>query len=178
LKANVVRLAGSIPVGTVLFADRIFFGQNCFLPRLSTQSVVTIFLLQRSWSDLCCHLVLYRALICLTVSVHSFKMVIANVGGVGDAVGPQAYFQSLPIMTQYWLGATMLVTVGTNFGLVSPMQVIFSWPAITHNFELWRFATCFLYAGAFDFNTLISVYMLVQFSKQYEGGGPFNTGTV
>jgi Derlin-2/3 len=36
--------------------------------------------------------------------------------------------------------------------------------------------TPFCYAGPFDFSTLIGCYMLVQFSKQYEAGGPFNTG--
>lgn len=52
----------------------------------------------------------------------------------------------------------------------------FYWPYIKDNFELWRLATCFLFVGKFSFNTLIACYTLVQFSKMYELGGPFNTG--
>jgi Derlin-2/3 len=103
-------------------------------------------------------------------------MPVANVGGVGDAIGPQEWFQSLPFVTRTWFGASVLITVATNFGVFSPMQMIFLWPAIYEKFELWRLATSFLFVGSFDFGTLIALYLLVQFSKQYEAGGPFNTG--
>lgn len=56
------------------------------------------------------------------------------------------------------------------------MNFVFNLNAIKDNFQVWRVLTCFLYVGAFEFNTLISLYLLVQFSKQYEKGGPFNTG--
>jgi Derlin-2/3 len=51
-----------------------------------------------------------------------------------------------------------------------------NYDAIKDSFQVWRILTCFCYAGSFEFNTLISMYLLVQFSKQYEKGGPFNTG--
>ena len=70
----------------------------------------------------------------------------------------------------------MLVTLSVNFGVISAYQIMFSWAAIKSKFELWRVLTPFCYAGPFDFSTLIGCYMLVQFSKQYEAGGPFNTG--
>lgn len=70
----------------------------------------------------------------------------------------------------------MLVTLSVNFQVISAYQIVFSWPAIKSKFELWRLMTPFCYAGPFDFSTLIGCYMLVQFSKQYEAGGPFNTG--
>jgi Derlin-2/3 len=100
----------------------------------------------------------------------------ARVHNVGDAAGPDQWFKALPIVTQYWFGATMVITLGGNFGIVSPMQLMFSWPAIKNNFELWRILTPFCYAGAFSFNTLITCFMLVSMSKQYEKGGPYNTG--
>lgn len=103
-------------------------------------------------------------------------MPLANVGGVGDAIGPQDWFQSLPYVTRMWFGASLIITVATNFGIFSPMQMIFIWPAIYNKFELWRLATSFLFVGSFDFGTLIAFYLLVQFSKQYEAGGPYNTG--
>lgn len=85
-------------------------------------------------------------------------------------------FNALPIITRYWFGATMLVTLSTNFGILSGNHIVFNWTAITTKFELWRLVSPFLFAGSFSFNTLIACYMLVSFSKQYELGGPFNTG--
>lgn len=99
-----------------------------------------------------------------------------NRGGVGDPVGPDQWFNSLPIITRYWFGATLLLTLSVNFKVISGFHVVWSWASIKDKFELWRLLTPFCYAGPFDFSTLISVYMLVQFSKQYETGGPFNTG--
>jgi hypothetical protein len=69
-----------------------------------------------------------------------------------------------------------LVTLASNFGIISPYSIIFNWEAIKDKFEIWRFLTCFCYAGAFEFPTLVTIYMLLNFSKQYESGGPFNTG--
>lgn len=88
----------------------------------------------------------------------------------------QQWFKSLPIITRYWFGATLLVTLSVNFKVISAFQIVFSWPSIKSKFELWRLLTPFCYAGPFDFSTMIGCYMLVQFSKQYEAGGPFNTG--
>jgi len=70
----------------------------------------------------------------------------------------------------------MVVTLSGNLGVVSPRNFLFSLDAIKDNFQVWRILTCFLYVGSFEINTLISMYLLVQFSKQYEKGGPFNTG--
>ena len=100
----------------------------------------------------------------------------ARVHNVADAAGPDQWFRALPIVTQYWFGATMVCTLAGNFGIISPMQLIYSWPQIKNNFELWRILTPFCYAGSFSFGTLITCYMLVNMSKQYEKGGPYNTG--
>jgi len=99
-----------------------------------------------------------------------------NMGQVGDNPGPADMFNALPIITRYWFGATMLITLSVNFGILSGHQIMWSWTNVTTSFEVWRFLTPFCFAGKFDFNTLIACYMLVQFSKQYESGGPFNTG--
>jgi len=99
-----------------------------------------------------------------------------QVAGVGDQIGPEAWFRSLPVITRYWFGSAVLVTLAGNFGIVKPAQLIFYWPFVKDKFELWRLATCFCWIGSFSFNTLIAAYTLVQFSKMYESGGPFNTG--
>ena len=85
-------------------------------------------------------------------------------------------FNALPIITRYWFGVTMMVTLSVNFGILSAYQIMWSWGNVISSLEVWRFLTPFCFAGKFDFNTLIACYMLVSFSKQYESGGPFNTG--
>jgi Derlin-2/3 len=85
-------------------------------------------------------------------------------------------FRALPFVTRCWFGATIVITLAANFEIISPMQILYIWPRIKNNFELWRIVTSFCYAGPFEFSTMISMYMMVQFSKQYEAGGPFNTG--
>lgn len=99
-----------------------------------------------------------------------------NRAGIGDPQTPQDWFKSLPLVTQYWFGATLLVTLSVNFQIISPYRIVFDWVALKGNLELWRLLTPFCYAGPFDFGTLIGCYMLVTFSKQYEKTGPFNTG--
>jgi len=99
-----------------------------------------------------------------------------RMGGVGDPQGPDEWFKSLPLVTKYWFGATLLVTLSVNFQIISAYKIIFDWESLKGNLELWRLLTPFCFAGPFDFSTLIGCYMLMQFSKQYETGGPFNTG--
>jgi Der1-like family len=91
-------------------------------------------------------------------------------------IDTQQWFKSLPIITRYWFGISLVLTVAGNFGILSPYYYMFDWTSIVGKFEVWRVATCFCYVGGFDFSTLISMYMLVTFSKNYETGGPFNTG--
>ena len=99
-----------------------------------------------------------------------------NVQQIGDTGnGPQAWFQSLPIVTRYWFGAALLTTCGANFGFFSPIKLLYIWENIWDNFEIWRFVTPFLFVGKFDFNTLMALYMLCSFSQRYEGE-PYNTG--
>lgn len=99
-----------------------------------------------------------------------------QIHNVGEAPGPEQWFHSLPLVTKYWFGATVVLTLAGNFQIVSPYQFVFAWNRVYENFEVWRLLSCFCYAGPFHINTLFAVYMLVQFSKQYEAGGPFNTG--
>jgi Derlin-2/3 len=89
---------------------------------------------------------------------------------------PTAYIQALPLVTRYWLGATVMTTLAVNFGMINAALIPFYWEGITAKFELWRFLSCFLYVGPFSFGMLISFFLLVQFSERYERGGPFNTG--
>mmetsp|Transcript_12819 Transcript_12819/g.26997 ORF Transcript_12819/g.26997 Transcript_12819/m.26997 type:complete len:284 (-) Transcript_12819:452-1303(-) len=98
-----------------------------------------------------------------------------NVNQIDDTGGPQAWFNSLPLITRYWFGLAFLTTCAANFGIVSPLKLIYLWDNIYENFEIWRFVSPFLFIGKFDFNTLMALYMLVSFSQRYEME-PYNTG--
>jgi len=98
-----------------------------------------------------------------------------NAGQVGGNPSPADYFKELPIITRCWFGATMVLTLSVNFGILGSSHVPWDWYSVKQ-LELWRFLTAFCYAGPFVFNTLIKMYMLLQFSKKYESGIPFNTG--
>jgi len=99
----------------------------------------------------------------------------ARAATVND-VGIQSWIDTLPIVTKYWLGATTFLTVLANFGIFSPYKLIFEWSLIKDRFEVWRFLTPFCYAGPFKIDMVFLLYMLYAFSRQYEAGGPYNTG--
>jgi Derlin-2/3 len=112
-----------------------------------------------------------------SVSVSSSSNnVNSTMNGLNDVQGPDAYFKALPLVTRYWVGATVVTTLAVNFGVINAALIPFYWEAISSKFELWRLLSCFLYVGPFSFGMLISLFLLVQFSERYERGGPFNTG--
>ncbi|KAL7545696.1 hypothetical protein ACHAWF_009046, partial [Thalassiosira exigua] len=98
-----------------------------------------------------------------------------NVQQIDDTGGPQAWFQSLPLVTRYWFGSALVATCAGNFGLISPMKFVYVWDYVWNDFEIWRLLTPFLFVGKFDFNTLMALYMLQSFSQRYESE-PYNTG--
>jgi len=98
-----------------------------------------------------------------------------RVGGMDDLGGPEAWFRSQPIVTRTWFAAALILTCAGNFGVVSITSLIYHWQSIPSKFEIWRFFTPFCYVGKFDLSTVFGLYMLVNFSKQYEAG-PYNTG--
>eukprot|EP00985_Skeletonema_marinoi_P020052 scaffold11726_cov125-Skeletonema_marinoi.AAC.1 len=98
-----------------------------------------------------------------------------NVRQMDDTGGPQAWFESLPVITRYWFGGALAVTVMCNFGFLPIMKMVWTWDRVWENFEIWRFLTPFLFVGKFDFNTLMALYMLQSYSNRYEME-PYNTG--
>ena len=103
-----------------------------------------------------------------------------NARGLDDTGGPQSWYDSLPFVTKNWLTAVVVTTVSCNVGVLPIMKMIYNFEAIKDNFEIWRLFTPFLWIGGFDkgsgFNTVISMFLLYQYSKQYEGGTGYNTG--
>jgi len=100
-----------------------------------------------------------------------------NVGRVGiDTGGPQEWFRALPLVTRVWFGSSLLVTLCGNLQIINVRNLIFAWEPLKNNFEIWRLVTPFLYMGPFQFNTLISLYILMDYSKRYESSSGYNTG--
>lgn len=99
-----------------------------------------------------------------------------NARGLEDSGGPQQWYESIPLVTKHWLTATILTTVSCNFGIFPIMKVIFIYDAVASRFEVWRLITPFLYIGKFEFRTAMSLFILYQYSRNYEIGIGFNTG--
>lgn len=98
-----------------------------------------------------------------------------RVGGIDDFGGPEAWFRSQPIVTRTWFALSLILTCAGNFGVINIMSLVYNWTSISSKFEIWRLLTPFCYVGKFDLSTVFGLYMLVNFSKQYEAG-PYNTG--
>jgi Derlin-2/3 len=99
-----------------------------------------------------------------------------NARGLEDTGGPQAWYDSLPIITRNWLTLAAGTTIMTNFEIIPIMKLYWSFDDVSKSFEIWRLITPFLYLGKFKFETVISMFLLYQYSNQYEGGVVFNTG--
>lgn len=93
-----------------------------------------------------------------------------------DTGGPQAMYDALPFVTKHWLTATVCVTVLANFGAISVGNLIWDYRALSEKFEVWRLVTPFLFAGGFSFQMVILIFLLYQYSRQYESSSMFNTG--
>ena len=101
---------------------------------------------------------------------------VPRVGRVGDASGgPREWLEGLPPVTRAWFAASMSATCLCSFGLMNPMRLLWSWPLLSQKFEVWRLVTPYTFFGGFSFAFLINMYLLVQYSKNYEVS-PYNTG--
>lgn len=94
---------------------------------------------------------------------------------VGDGNGPREWLESLPPITRAWFLASLLTTCLVSFGMLSAFRVVWVWPMVWEKFELWRLVTPFVYFGGFSFAFVINMYLLVQYSRNYEVS-PYNTG--
>ena len=93
-----------------------------------------------------------------------------------DDTSPDSWFKRLPTITRNWFGASVVLTLSVNFGLIDYYTIMYDTQAIKEGFQLWRLLTPLLYAGSFDIGTLFCWYAMIIYSEGYERGGPFNTG--
>lgn len=94
--------------------------------------------------------------------------------GLHDS-GPQDWYRDIPIITKILVSTTLLLTLFSVFGIVSAYNLVYLWPQIYNNFQIWRLFTAVLYAGPFSFNFAMHLYMLYSFSLRYEAN-IINTG--
>jgi len=99
------------------------------------------------------------------------------MGQVGQTNSPEDWFNSLPIITRYWLVSALGSTVLISMGMLDPMSIILDWRMIWNKFQIWRFFSSAVFFGGFSFNYMMQLYMLVSYSQRYEsdalnsGGG-------
>ena len=106
----------------------------------------------------------------------AFRRIARSLSRQPRRTAPQDYYNALPIITKAWWGATAVLTLTVNFGIVDGYHVPWIWEKVSTKMEVWRILTTFCYAGPFSLGTLFLLYMQWQFSKLYEMGIPFNTG--
>merc|ERR1712124_63720 len=66
--------------------------------------------------------------------------------------------------------ASVATTLAGNFGIVDMFNLVFHWPAVWQNFQIWRLATCVFFFGKLGFPFLINVFFLYKYSEQLERG--------
>lgn len=105
-------------------------------------------------------------------------MPMARIGqaGMDDVGGIQDWYDSIPIITRFWFTGALAATALGNFKVVSVARLVWDFNAVKNQFEIWRIVSACLYLGPFAFFTAMRLYMLIQYSRQYESGGPYNTG--
>jgi len=77
----------------------------------------------------------------------------------------ERWWRELPILTKYLFVGSLVVTLGANFGLLEPYNLVLIWPKVLKQFEVWRLITCFLFHGRLGFAFLI--HMLFLYASSY-----------
>ena len=98
-----------------------------------------------------------------------------QVATVGAGSSPQEWYASLPLVTKTFFTALVLSAASVQFGVLDPQKLLFSWPHIWQQFEIWRLVTPFAFAGGFGLPFAMHTYMMYNNCMSYEAD-PFNTG--
>eukprot|EP01038_Epipyxis_sp_PR26KG_P009695 gene9695-13049_t len=97
------------------------------------------------------------------------------VAQVGQGDSLRDWFNSVPIITKFFLLSTILSGALLSFNIISSSSMVFLWELVRYKFQIWRLLTCFIYAGPFSFNFAMHTYVLYENCRRYELN-PFNTG--
>jgi hypothetical protein len=80
----------------------------------------------------------------------------------------ESWFKSLPPFTKIYLCASSITTLLVSIGIVSPYSVYYDSSLVFSNLQIWRLLTTFTFFGTFSFQFLISMVILVRFTRALE----------
>lgn len=99
-------------------------------------------------------------------------------GGGRGAVGEttiSSWLADIPPVTRYLMLGTVAVTCGSALGVVAPSVFVLDWTAVFRRFHVWRPLFTMLHQQTLNFNFLLKMMYLYQYSKQLELGAFGNT---
>ncbi|GAB0497548.1 hypothetical protein MMPV_008883 [Pyropia vietnamensis] len=94
-------------------------------------------------------------------------------GGARGAFGQtsiSSWLADIPPVTRYLMLGTFAVTCGSGLGVVSPSVFILNWTAVFGKFHVWRPLFTLLHQQRLNFNFLLKMLYLYQYSRQLELG--------
>ncbi|CAG9335248.1 unnamed protein product [Blepharisma stoltei] len=85
-----------------------------------------------------------------------------------------AWFHGLPPFTKYYFCSAMVSATLTTFEIISPYSLNFVLTRVLNNLEAWRILTTFIFFGSFSFGFIISLAILVRFTRALETHPTYN----
>lgn len=85
---------------------------------------------------------------------------------MGDVVD---WFNSMPPMTRYWFGGTLVFSLIGRFALINSYRFILDYHLLFHKFQLWRPVTALFYHPV-GLHFLMLLYILYKYSLKLETG--------
>ncbi|ODQ58214.1 hypothetical protein WICANDRAFT_33843 [Wickerhamomyces anomalus NRRL Y-366-8] len=79
---------------------------------------------------------------------------------------PVNWITDIPIVTRTWTVSILLTSVLVDSNIIKLHDIILT-PNLIRQ-QPWRLITCFLFMGHFDINLVLSLYLIVQYSRQLE----------
>ncbi|PAV82815.1 hypothetical protein WR25_21987 [Diploscapter pachys] len=83
------------------------------------------------------------------------------------------WFNSIPLVTRYWFGASVIVPLLGRFGLLNAMWMYLDWELFIYKFHFWRPFTALVFypvTPMTGFHWLLMLYFLYNYSKSTEEG--------
>lgn len=74
----------------------------------------------------------------------------------------------MPVCTRFMLTSIFLTTLASNYGFVSPYQLIWDANMALMKLQLWRAITAFAFFGKLSFHFLFTMFLFYHYSKELE----------
>ncbi|CAJ0576074.1 unnamed protein product, partial [Mesorhabditis spiculigera] len=81
------------------------------------------------------------------------------------------WFQTIPLITRYWFGASIVVPLLGRFGLISAKFCYLSWELVFYKFQFWRPFTALIFypvTPQSGFHWLMMLFFMYNYSKNLE----------